>query len=39
MIYNEFNSLLDQVNKLSIYNLQGYYKFVRNSFSTELIKN
>jgi ribosomal protein L37AE/L43A len=39
MIYNEFNSLLDQVNKLSIYNLQGYYKFVRNSFSTELIRN
>jgi len=39
MIYNEFSSLLDQVNKLSIYTLQGCYKFVRNAFSTELIKN
>jgi hypothetical protein len=30
MIYNEFRSLLDRMNKLSIYTLQGYHKFVRN---------
>jgi len=39
MIYNKFGSLLDQVNKLSIYTLQGYHKSVRNSFSTQLIRN
>jgi len=39
MIYNEFSSLLDQANRLSIYTLHGYYKFVRNLFSTQLIQN